>query len=739
MPEIFHTATDDEGVATLTWDLPGASMNVLTEAGILELEAKIPALIANPAVRGVILTSAKPDFAGGMDLPTILDYKARALATDEPAEMLFGFTMRIHALLRVIERGGMDPKTLKGGKPFVWASPGTGVGIGTELALACHRRIAADNPKARIGLPEIKVGIFPGSGGTTRLVRMLGLMGSSEFLLEGKLVDPHRALKAGLIDQVVPPDDLIDAARSWILQASDADAVKPWDKKGFKLPGGGPYTAQGFPIYVGAMALAHGKTHGVYPAATAMLSAIYEGAQLPFDDAIRVEARYFTRVLMDPSSDAMIRTLFVNKQRLEKGARRPQEVPERKIERLGVIGAGMMGAGIAQVSAVAGLEVVLLDRDPDGAEAGLASISDWLDKRVRRKAMTAAEKSEVLDRIRAGTDYAMLEGADLVLEAVFEDRAVKADVTARAEAVLSPNAVFASNTSTLPITELAKASGRPERFVGIHFFSPVDRMMLVEVIRGEATGPEAIAMALDFVRLLRKVPIVVNDARDFYANRCIIPYGQEGVRMVTEGVAPALVENAAKQLGMPVGPLQLTDETSLELALAIARARQGSVGGDEPESPATGLIREMVEEHGRKGRKSGAGFYVYDGAGKRLGLWPGLAALHPLATEQPSLSDVQDRLIFAQVIEAVRALEEGVLTRIEEGDVGAVLGWGFAPWSGGPFGWLDIIGPDTALARCERLAKAHGQRFAPPQLLRDIAGAGETFYGRHGAKVNGAA
>ncbi|MEM6934435.1 MAG: 3-hydroxyacyl-CoA dehydrogenase NAD-binding domain-containing protein, partial [Pseudomonadota bacterium] len=599
MTEIFDLSLDKDGIATLTWDLPGASMNVLTEAGIHELEEKIPALIADEAVRGVILTSAKPDFAGGMDLPTILEYKARASASDAAAEMLFSFTMRLHDLLRTVERGGMDPKTLRGATPFVWASPGTGVGIGTELALACHRRIAADNPRARIGLPEIKVGIFPGSGGTTRLIRMLGLMGASEFLLQGKMVDPKRAMKAGIIDAVVEPGDLLASAKAWLMQVDRNDVAKPWDRKGFKMPGGAPYSASGFPLYVGGMAMAHGQTQGVYPAVRAMLAAIYEGAVLPFDDAIRVEARHFTNVLLNPSSEAMIRTLFVNKQAVEKGKARPRGIPERPVRKLGVIGAGMMGAGIAQVAAEAGIPVALLDRDEESVMRGREAISDALAKRVARGRMTAETQNQILARIIATNDYAALDGCDLVVEAVFEDPSIKADVTARIEAVLPEDAIVATNTSTLPIADLARASRRPASFVGIHFFSPVDRMPLVEVIRASETAPAAVAKALDFIRQLKKTPIVVNDARFFYANRCILPYGQEGARMVAEGVAPALIENAAKQFGMPLGPLQLSDETSLDLALRIARATKAALGDVYPESPADGLIRALVEGHGR--------------------------------------------------------------------------------------------------------------------------------------------
>ncbi|MCX7889227.1 MAG: 3-hydroxyacyl-CoA dehydrogenase NAD-binding domain-containing protein [Rhodobacteraceae bacterium] len=733
MPD-FTLATGDDGVAVITWDVPGRSMNVMSFAGLAELEALFDAALADPQVRGIVLTSGKRDFAGGMDLNTIATM--REAAGDDPARGLFDGVMRIHALLRKIERAGMDPKTLKGGKPVAAALPGTALGIGLEIPLACHRIFAADNPKARIGLPEILVGIFPGAGGTTRLVRKLGPMGASPFLLEGRTDTPERMKAAGVIDEVVPPAELLAAARAWVLAAGGDAIVKPWDRKEYRMPGGAPYHPAGYMTFVGASAMVMGRTQGVYPAARALLSAVYEGALVPFDAALRIEARWFTHVLMNPSSAAMIRSLFVSKEALEKGARRPP-LPDRSVRRLGVLGAGMMGAGIAHVAAGAGIDVVLIDATEEAALGGRARIEAQLDKSVARGRMTAAQKAEVLGRIRPGTDYAALAGCDLVVEAVFEDPKVKAEVTRAAEAATGADCIFATNTSTLPISGLAAASVRPDRFIGIHFFSPVDRMMLVEIIRGAATGAEAVATALDFVRQLRKTPIVVNDARFFYANRCIIPYVNEGIRMVGEGVAPALIENAARLAGMPVGPLQLVDETSIDLGVRIAKATRAAMGAAYPDDDVDKVLFAMAAE-GRLGRKAKAGFYAYDGAGERTGLWDGLGRLWPRAAAQPSPSGVQDRLLMVQVAEAVRAFEEGVLTDIREGDVGAVLGWGFAPWSGGPFGWLDIIGAGRAVEICDSLSHRHGRRFAAPALLREIAAKGETFYGRFGGQARAA-
>jgi 3-hydroxyacyl-CoA dehydrogenase/enoyl-CoA hydratase/3-hydroxybutyryl-CoA epimerase len=724
----FHYATDAEGIATITWDVPGKSMNVMSFEGLKELEAGIDRALADPAVKGVIITSAKPDFAGGMDLNVLAEM--RLAAGDNPAQGLFDGIMAIHRLLRKIELAGMDPKTQKGGKPIAAALPGTAMGIGLEIPLACHRIFAADNPKARIGLPEIKVGIFPGAGGTTRLAWKLGAMAAAPYLLEGRAEEPRKMKAAGIIDEVVPADQLMAAARAWVLGARDADLVKPWDTKGYKVPGGTPYDPAGFPTFVGASVMVHANTWGVYPAAKALLSAVFEGLQVPFDTALRIEARWFVNVLMNPSSTAMIRSLFINKNALEKGANRPA-VPDERVRKLGVLGAGMMGGGIAFVSAQAGIEVVLIDTTQEAAEKGKGYSQGILDKDLSRKKITAEQRDAVLARITPTTDYAALEGCDLIVEAVFEDPQVKAEVTARAEAVIPETAIFASNTSTLPITELAAASKRPEQFIGIHFFSPVDKMLLVEIIRGARTGDRAVAKALDYVRQIRKTPIVVNDARFFYANRCIIPYINEGMRMVAEGVTPALVDNAARLLGFPVGPLQLVDETSLDLGARIARATKAAMGNDYPDDAVDEVVFWMVEQ-GRLGRKAKAGFFDYDETGKRGGYWPGLAKKFPRKAVQPPVDEVKNRLMMAQVLEAVRALEAGVLTDIREGDVGAILGWGFAPWSGGPFSWLDMIGAAKAVAICDDLAARFGPRFAAPRMLREMAATGGTFYARAG-------
>jgi 3-hydroxyacyl-CoA dehydrogenase/enoyl-CoA hydratase/3-hydroxybutyryl-CoA epimerase len=475
--------------------------------------------------------------------------------------------------------------------------------------------------------------------------------------------------------------------------------------------------------------MVNGNTLGVYPAAKALLSAVYEGALVPFDTALKIEARLFTSVLVNPSSSNMIRSLFLNKGALEKGAVRPDGIPDQSVQKVGVMGAGMMGAGIALVTAQAGIDVVMIDQAQDSADKGKAYVASYCDKGIKRKKTTLEQKTVLLDRINATTNYAALADCDLIIEAVFEDPDVKAEVTKNVEAVINSDCIFATNTSTLPISDLAKASSRPEQFIGIHFFSPVEKMLLVEIIKGQSTGDRAVAKALDYVRQIRKTPIVVNDARFFYANRCIIPYINEGIRMVKEGIEPALIENAAKLMGMPLGPLQLNDETSIDLGVKIAKATKAAIGDAYDNADADEVMFWLFDQ-GRLGRKSAAGFYEYDDRGKRIGIWQGLRDQYKKEDANLDLLDVQHRLMFAQVLEAVRALEEGVLLDVREGDVGAILGWGFAPWSGGPLSWFDMLGSGYTTARCDELAAAYGVRFTAPNLLREMATEGEGFYDR---------
>ena len=721
----FSIVIDSQAIATITWNCEKKSMNVLSFDALETLEKLIDQVIDDKNIVACILTSGKKDFAAGMDLNVLAQLKESA--GENPAEGVFNGVMKMHSVLRKIELAGMDPKTQKGGKPIVSVLPGTALGIGLEIPLSTHRIFSANNPKSKIGLPEILVGLFPGAGGTTRLVRKLGAMTASTYLLEGKTVTPRKAQTVGIIDEV--NDDPMMAARDWVLAAKESDIVKPWDQKGYKIPGGTPYTPNGFMTFVGASAMVNGKTQGAFPAAKALLSAVYEGALVPFDLALKVEARWFTNVIMNPSSTAMIRSLFLNKTALEKGAVRPKTITDQSVKKLGVLGAGMLGAGIALVSAQAGIDVVLIDQTQESAENGKNFAANHLNKGIKLGKTSQDQKESILSKILPTTNLNALSEADLIIEAVFEDPKVKSDITKEVERAISTECIFASNTSTLPINDLAKASSRPDQFIGIHFFSPVEKMRLVEIIRGKQTNDTAVAKALDFVRQIKKTPIVVNDARFFYANRCIIPYINEGIRMVSEGIPPSMVNNAAQMLGFPVGPIQLVDETSIDLGAKIARATKAAMGQNYPDDCVDEVIFWM-EKIGRLGRKSKAGFFDYDDKGKRTGYWSGLKEKYPYSTKQPSLLDVQHRLMFVQVLEAVRALEEGVLMDIREGDVGAILGWGFAPWSGGPLSWLDILGTAYATERCEELCSIYGNRFKPPSLLIEMGKTGEEFYSR---------
>jgi len=724
---IFKFDVDADGIAVISWDVPDASMNVMSSKGYEELNDHIDKVIADDTIKGAVITSAKRDFAGGMDLNELGSIRASA-GSVEPAKNLFEGVMNGHRILRKIERAGMEPKTNVGGKPIVAALPGTAAGIGIELALSTHRVFVSDRKGAKYGLPECLVGIFPGGGGTIRMMYRVGLMNALQLLSQGKMLDAKKAVQAGFVDEVVPADELLAKAKDWVKNASERDIVKPWDKKGFKLPGGNAFHPAGFMNSAGSAAMVHHNTKGAYQNQKALLSAMYEGGLVDFDTALQIEARWFTKVLMNPSSEAMIRSLFINKQALEKGANRPKDIPDMSVKKLGVIGAGLMGAGITYVAARAGIEVVLLDQNQEAAEKGKAYSTNILDKAISRGRSSEEKKQALLANITPTSEYGQLQGCDLVVEAVFEDMKVKADATKLAEAQLDNNAIFATNTSTLPISDLAKASKNAENFIGIHFFSPVDKMALVEIIKGKETGSEAVAKALDFVRQIGKTPIVVNDARFFYANRCIIPYANEGVKMLAEGVNPNSIENAAKQLGMPLGPLQLGDETAIDLGYRIMTATQAAMG-DAYEPTGTEEVITYLYELGRYGKKTQAGYYEYDDKGKRQGIWSGLNEKFPLAEQQPNFEEVKDRLALSQSFEAVRAFEDGVLEDIREGDVGAILGWGFMPWSGGPFGYLDILGAKEAVAKGEALAAKHGKQFEPPKLLRSFAQDGNKFYG----------
>ena len=700
------------GVAVIDWRADGQTINLLNQEQIRSLREAMGSAIADGEVHGIVIGTTRSDLGGGFDL-AILEAQAR---TSHAVQSAYELASQLHGLFRRIETCG---------KPVAAATPGSALGGAFELMLACHRRYAAPNPAARIGLPEIRVGLFPGAGGTTRLTRMLGLAQCGELLLSGRVMPPRQASKAGLIDEI--SDDPMASAIAWARTASPDDAVKPWDRKGFRIPGGGPYSRAGFNAFAGAAAIVQIRTRGNYPAADAMLQVVYEGALTSFDAALDIEARHAARLVADVRTRSMIRTNFLSRQRLRAGARRPAGSVPTELKRIGVVGAGMMGAGIAYVAARSGMRVVLLDRSSADAEKGLEAVRKRASQDVSRNRLSPNDANRLVKLVEASANMERLDGSELVIEAVFEDARLKASVLARAAEAAGSSAFLATNTSTLPISELAELLPRPDRFLGIHFFSPVERMELVEIIRGPETADEAVGRALDLVARIRKTPIVVRDARFFFANRCIIPYTLEAAGMISEGIAPARIEQAALGAGMPLGCLQLIDETSLELGVQILQASRAALGNRHQVHPGEEVFHRMATREKRLGRKSGAGFYDYLG-GKRIRLWSGLREIWPTRDCQPDVAELSERLLAIQAVEAVRTLEAGVLEDIREGDVGAVLGWGFAPWSGGPFSWLDGMGAGHARQMLERLAEQHGERFAPPGLVCDMARRGTYFY-----------
>lgn len=727
----IRSELDADGILLLTIDVPGLSMNVITPEVQRDLAAAIERLRSDEGVVGAVLTSGKASgFMAGADLKGMGSLFGGAgggagAGADDGSKMkrLFDAVFGLNKLLRDLERCG---------KPVAAAVNGLALGGGLEFILACHHRVIADNPKISLGLPEVLVGLFPGAGGTQRLPRLMGVQPALMYLLQGKNMSPQEALGFGVVQQVVPAADVVAAAKAWV-KANPKGGVQPWDSKTFKFPGGAGMFNPGFAqTFVAGTAMTAKSTNRNMNAPIAILSAVYEGSQLPMDTAIRIESKYFAKVVSDPQAGNMIRSLFVSKQAAEKGARRPRDVGPMPTKKIGMLGAGLMGAGVAMVTAQAGIEVVLLDRELAAAEKGKQYTADRLAKRR----MDPAKAQVILDRIHPTADYADLAGCDLIIEAVFESREIKADVTKATEAVVGADTMFGSNTSTLPITGLAKAWSKPENFIGIHFFSPVEKMPLVEIIVGKETGPAAIAKALDYVAAIRKTPIVVNDSRGFYTSRCFGTYVQEGLALLGEGTNPALIENVGRQMGMPVGPLAVNDEVGLDLSYKVGQQTKADLGDAYKPGPADAVITKM-HELGRQGRKNAKGFYVYPDDGGKKYLWPELVATVAggLADEQPNAEAVKERLLYRQLVECARCFAEGVLETPEDGDLGAIFGWGFMPFSGGPFSHMDTVGLANVVAILDRLAETHGERFAPPQMLRDMADAGTRFYDKARAKA----
>ena len=732
----FRFETDADGIALATWDMPGRSMNVITQDVGEELGRVVDEVASNAAIKGCVITSGKDGFSGGADLTMLEAFgkeyvKLRKAKGEEAAASYFFEQVRgLSLLYRKLETCG---------KPFAAAIHGTCLGGGFELALACHFRVAADDDKTRVGVPEIKVGLFPGAGGTQRIARLMQTADALQMMFKGDQIRSQAAKGMGLLHAVIKRDEVVATAKKWIKDGGKG--VQPWDDKNFRLPSGKVFSPAGMQIWPPANAIYRRETNDNYPAAKALLKAVFEGLQLPMDTALKVESRYFAQILRSKEAAAMIRTLFLSMGELNKGARRPASVPPTAIKRVGVVGAGFMGAGVAYATALAGLDVVLIDQTLEAAEKGKAHSHKLMTDQVMKGRAKTADRDALLSRIKPSADYGDLKGCDLIVEAVFENPKIKAEVIGKVEAVIGPDCVFGSNTSTLPISSLAKASKRPKDFIGIHFFSPVERMLLVEIIMGKQTGDRALAAALDYVRAIKKTPIVVNDARGFYANRCVGAYIREGHLMLMEGVPPAMIENVGKMAGMPVGPLSLNDEVALDLAWKIVEATK-AVEPSAVDPVQEKLLREMVETQGRLGRKNGKGFYDYPEKGKgQKRLWPGLKELQPVHLDPDTIdvTELKQRLLVCQALEAARTVEEGVITDPREADVGSIIGFGFAPFTGGTLSYIDFMGEKRFVELAEHLAAKYGPRFAPPALLKDMAAKGETFYDRFGPRAKKAA
>ncbi|ROH91860.1 3-hydroxyacyl-CoA dehydrogenase [Stagnimonas aquatica] len=702
---------DADGIATLVLDMPGRSMNVLNDELTTPFGEAISKIEGDAAIKGVIITSGKKEFLAGADIEKVY-------AMTDPKEA-FEMAEAYKAFLRRLE---------KCGRPVVAALNGTALGGGLELALACHYRVAIDDAKAKFGLPEVKLGLLPGGGGTQRLPRLIGMQAALQPMLEGKEFKPSEAKLAGFINELAKDkDELLAKAKAWVL--ANPKAVQPWDDKKFKFPGGDSKSPAMVQLLAIAPSMAHAKTQENYPAADNILSCVYEGGVVDFETGCRIESRYFAELVVSQVSKNMIGTLWFQLNAINKGKSRPEGFPRSSVKKLGVLGAGMMGAGIAYVSAKVGIEVVLLDTSQEAADKGKAYSTTLLDKQVKKGRMTAGARDEFLARITPTTDFAKIEGCDLVIEAVFEDRSIKAEVTKKTEAVLAASATFASNTSTLPITGLATASTRPKNFIGLHFFSPVDKMPLVEIILGAETSPETLAKGFDYVQQIKKTPIVVNDSRGFYTSRVFATYIMEGASLLLEGQHPRSIEMAGLKAGMPVGPLALHDEVSLSLShhiLEQTRKDYAAEGKAMPEHPANALIEKMVKTLDRPGKKAGKGFYDYPQNGEKH-LWKGLAEQFPLSPNQLEQSALIDRLMYVQANEAAKCFEENVVMTVADTNIGSIFGWGFAPHQGGALQFINAVGVAKFVARSEELAAKYGARFQPAALLKKMAAEGRRF------------
>lgn len=704
----FTRSPDDIVELKLEGDGP---VNLIDEAFLQELDGAVTRL-AEEGATGAIVTSAKATFVAGANIDMLYEIPDAARG--------FEAVQRFKAILRRLETQG---------KPVVAALNGSALGGGLELALACHYRVAVETPKAQFGFPEVSLGLLPAGGGVTRLTRMLGLQTALPYLIEGTRLNALEAHEAGWIDALAEsPEEMMETARAWIRDHPRAEQV--WDRSGYRMPGGDPrrpqVMSQVLPL---APAMLRKRTHRNYPAPEAILSAAVEGAMVNFDTATRIESRYFAGLATGQVAHNMMTAFWYQLNEVKGGKSRPRGVPRRPTRKLGVLGAGFMGHGIGYVSALAGMDVVLKDVSQARADAGKAKIEGLLEERVRGGKLSAEECARVLARVQATENTQDLAGCDLVIEAVFEDREVKAQVTQEAEAVLGEGAILGSNTSTLPITGLAAQARRPKSMVGIHFFSPVHKMPLVEIIRGRETADEAIAKAFDYVLQIGKTPIVVNDGRGFYTSRVFGTYVNEGMAMLAEGQNPRAIEAAGVAAGMPVGPLAVSDEVNLALIWHIREQAVKDLeaeGKPPPWHPSDPVVELMVKRLERTGKAQAAGFYEYPPGGKKS-LWPGLAEHFAPAAVELTQDEMKERLLFVQALETVRCLEEGVLTSAADANIGSIFGWSFAPYTGGTFQFINAYGVEKFAARARELAARYGARFAPPERLSEMAQDGKRF------------
>jgi 3-hydroxyacyl-CoA dehydrogenase / enoyl-CoA hydratase / 3-hydroxybutyryl-CoA epimerase len=688
-----------DGIATLTLDEPGSPVNTMCEQWQQDLGEAVQKVLADrDAIRGIVLASAKSTFFAGADLKATMRLKT----ADAP---------RVFREIELVKKNFRTLETL--GKPVVACLNGAALGGGWEVALVAHHRIAVDDPKIQFGLPEVTLGLIPGASGITKMTRLLGLLGAQAYVMESKLFSPREGMELGVVHELVPDTAALrPAALAWI--AAHPQAQQPWDAKDYRMPGGAPSSPKIAGMLAVAPAVLKQKTRGLYPAPEYALACMVEGAQVDFETALRIESRYLARLIVSPVAKNMINTFFFNLNAIKAGQSRPKWDGRYKPRQVGILGAGMMGGGIAYAQASRGVATVLKDVSQDKAEAGKAYSVKVTQARVEKGRMSAQDQQALLARIRATESVKDLDGCDLIIEAVFENRELKAKVTKEAEPRLAPDGFFASNTSTLPITGLARASARPEKFVGIHFFSPVDKMKLVEIIRGARTDDETVARAFDYVQAIGKIPIVVNDSRGFFTSRVFGTFVMEGAAMVGEGIPAPVVEQAGIQAGMPVGPLAVLDETALSLSVHVldqTRADDRAEGRTYIASPGELLVERMVKEFDRNGRAAGAGFYDYPQGAKKF-LWPELKKLFEQGDAAWTMQDLKDRLLYRQSVETARCLAENVLTSVHDANIGSIFGIGFPGWTGGAMQFIYGMGIEAFLSRARELAAKYGEGFA---------------------------